>query len=192
DASPVPPEHQIRGLYVAQICVASLGATERVLTEILGFLKVDEAGEWHRFQVGAPGERGFGYLDVQVRSKLSRGRWGRGGMHHLAWRTRDENHLNALRERVAQAGLQPTPAIDRFWFRSVYFLEPGGVLFELATDGPGFSVDEDMAHLGERLVLPPWLEAQRERIERQLPPLTYPPTKSDRVIRSGSIHTAGA
>lgn len=79
-----------------------------------------------------------------------------------------------MRARVEAARLRPTPVIDRFWFRSVYFLEPGGVLFELATDGPGFAVDEDAEHLGERLVLPPWLESKRDDIERGLPPLRMP------------------
>ena len=77
-----------------------------------------------------------------------------------------------MRARVEAAGGNATPVIDRFWFKSVYFKEPGGVLFELATDGPGFGVDEDMAHLGETLVLPPWLEAERSRIEQMLPALT--------------------
>ncbi|MCL4839943.1 MAG: ring-cleaving dioxygenase, partial [Thermoanaerobaculia bacterium] len=79
-----------------------------------------------------------------------------------------------VRSAVAGAGLRPTPVIDRVWFRSVYFKEPGGVLFELATDGPGFAVDEDPAALGERLVLPPWLEPDRAAIEAALPPLTLP------------------
>jgi glyoxalase family protein len=76
-----------------------------------------------------------------------------------------------MRSRVEASGHHPTPVIDRFWFKSVYFKEPGGVLFELATDGPGFAVDEDAAHLGETLVLPPWLEPARPRIEEVLPPL---------------------
>jgi len=80
-----------------------------------------------------------------------------------------------VRTRVQAAGGHPTPVIDRFWFKSVYFKEPGGVLFELATDGPGFSVDEDVAHNGETLVLPPWLESARPRIEQVLPPLTMHP-----------------
>ena len=77
----------------------------------------------------------------------------------------------SLRETIQRAGLQPTPLIDRFWFQSVYFREPGGTLFELATDGPGFDRDEDMKHLGEQLILPPWLEPQRAEIEAALPPL---------------------
>jgi glyoxalase family protein len=79
-----------------------------------------------------------------------------------------------VRQRVADAGGRPTEVIDRFWFRSVYFLEPGGVLFEIATDGPGFGIDEDPAHLGEKLVLPPFLEDQRVEIERALPELKTP------------------
>ena len=78
-----------------------------------------------------------------------------------------------VRARVESADAHPTPVIDRFWFKSVYFKEPGGVLFEIATDGPGFSVDEDPAHLGETLVLPPWLEPDRATIEQALPPLTF-------------------
>jgi glyoxalase family protein len=79
-----------------------------------------------------------------------------------------------VRQRIETAGRRPTPVIDRFWFKSVYFKEPGGVLFELATDGPGFAVDEEPAHLGESLVLPPWLESSRARIEAALPRLQTP------------------
>ena len=95
-----------------------------------------------------------------------------GSVHHLAWRVDDEAHQLAVRRQVESSGRQPTPVIDRFWFKSVYFQEPGGVLFELATDGPGFAVDEDREHLGETLVLPPWLESARSRIESALPKLT--------------------
>ncbi len=178
DDSPVPPEHQIRGLCGAQMTVHTLGATERVLTEILGFVREESATDGvSRYRVGQPGELGYGFLEVVVAPDAPRGRWGRGCMHHLAWRTRDEQHLAELRARVAQAGLQPTPIIDRFWFKSVYFREPGGVIFEMATDGPGFGVDESMDALGEQLVLPPWLEPRRVEIEANLPPITYPPTK---------------
>jgi glyoxalase family protein len=97
-----------------------------------------------------------------------------GGIHHLAWRVTDEPHQLAVRRAVDAAGRRPTEVIDRFWFRSVYFLEPGGVLFELATDGPGFAVDESPSRLGETLVLPPWLEPQRSAIEARLPRLGPP------------------
>jgi glyoxalase family protein len=99
-----------------------------------------------------------------------------GSIHHLAWRVDDDAHEREVRERVERVGMRPTPVIDRFWFKSVYFKEPGGVLFELATDGPGFAVDEDPAHLGETLVLPPWLEPQRAAIERALPRIQLTPT----------------
>jgi len=175
ERSPVPAEYQIQGLFGAQLTLHTLGATERVLTEILGFTPVKASGAAHRYRIGEPNALGFGYLEIRIAPDAPRGRWGKGGMHHLAWRVRDEQHLNQLRERVAQSGLQPTPIIDRFWFKSVYFREPGGVIFELATDGPGFDVDESADALGERLVLPPWLEPRRAELEAKLPPITYPP-----------------
>jgi glyoxalase family protein len=113
-------------------------------------------------------------LDIREAPDARRGAWGVGSVHHLAWRVADEAHQEDVRQRVADAGRRPTPVIDRFWFQSVYFLEPGGVLFELATDGPGFGVDEELAHLGESLVLPPWLEPQRLAIAAALPPLRSP------------------
>ena len=98
-------------------------------------------------------------------------------MHHVAWASTMEDH-EAWRERVAEAGASPTPVIDRFWFRSVYFREPSGVLFEIATLGPGFAVDEDPEHLGEALILPPAFEQLRSRIEPILTPLAAPSRKS--------------
>ena len=83
-----------------------------------------------------------------------------------------------MRQRVAEAHRRPTEVIDRFWFKSVYFMEPGGVLFEIATDGPGFTADENLATLGEKLVLPPWLEPQRNEIEAALPVLEYPSSRT--------------
>ena len=103
-----------------------------------------------------------------------RGAWGVGAVHHLAWRVDDEAQELVVRAQVEQAGGHATPVIDRFWFKSVYFKEPGGVLFELATEGPGFAIDEKQETLGESLVLPPFLESQRAQIEKVLPPLTLP------------------
>jgi glyoxalase family protein len=94
-------------------------------------------------------------------------------VHHVAWRVRDDEEELAVRRAVERVGLGPTPPIDRFWFKSVYFREPGGALFELATDGPGFDRDEDPEHLGEALILPPWLESKRAQIEAALPPLSH-------------------
>src|SRR5213076_1302767 len=126
---------------------------------------------WHRFGVGGGGSGK--HIEVREMPTATRGSWGIGTMHHVAWRVADENVEVRMRERIARAHRRPTEVIDRFWFKSVYFLEPGGVLFELATDGPGFTADENLANLGEKLVLPPWLEAMRGEIEASLPPLTY-------------------
>src|SRR5438093_5004078 len=98
-------------------------------------------------------------------------------MRHVAWRVANDDVELAVRARVEAARRRPTEVIDRFWFKSVYFLEPGGVLFEIATDGPGFTVDEDPASLGEHLVLPPWLEPHRGEIEAALHPIK-PPAES--------------
>jgi glyoxalase family protein len=95
-------------------------------------------------------------------------------VHHIAWRTPDDAGQLELREQVNDARRRPTAVIDRFWFKSIYFMEPGGVLFEIATDGPGFAIDEDAATLGEKLVLPPWLEPERASIEAGLPTLRIP------------------
>ena len=168
DHSTVEPTHQVRGLYGAQLWERSLAPTTAFLTSVLGFKKIAEENGWTRFGF----DRAIGVLDIRDASEERRGGWGVGSVHHLAWRVDDDAHQSAVRGQVETAGRQPTPVIDRFWFKSVYFQEPGGVLFELATDGPGFAVDEDREHLGESLVLPPWLESSRSRIEAALPTLT--------------------
>jgi glyoxalase family protein len=170
DGSPVPHAHQLRGLHGAQLWERDASATKRFLTSTLGFEELASEAGWTRF-----GFRGSaGVVDVRDAPEARRGAWGVGTVHHLAWRVDDEAHQAQVRSRVESAGAQATPMIDRFWFKSVYFREPGGVLFELATDGPGFAVDEDAAHLGETLVLPPWLETNRGSIEQALPPLSLP------------------
>lgn len=135
----------------------------------MGFIHLGTEAGWHRYGVagGGSGE----YVNICEAPNERRGAWGTGSVHHLAWRVDDEAQQEEVRSAVIAGGARPTPEIDRFWFKSVYFPEPGGVLFELATDGPGFGVDEDRAHLGETLVLPPWLESQRSAIERNLPKL---------------------
>jgi glyoxalase family protein len=133
----------------------------------LGFERLATEGPWTRYGF----RDGDGVLDLADGGHLPRGAWGVGAVHHLAWRVKDEAEQIAVRAQAEQSGARPTPVIDRFWFRSVYFLEPGGVLFELATDGPGFGIDEDAAHLGETLVLPPFLESMRAQIEQALPVL---------------------
>jgi glyoxalase family protein len=167
DHSPIPPEQQVRGLYGAQLWERELAPTTEFLTSVLGFRPIGEDNGWTRYGF----DNASGIVDIRPAPDARRGAWGVGSVHHLAWRVDDEAHQLAIRRHVESAGRRPTPVIDRFWFKSVYFQEPGGVLFELATDGPGFAVDEDREHLGETLVLPPWLEAARGRIESVLPPL---------------------
>lgn len=167
--SPVPEQHQIRGFHAVRLWERDLAVTSRFLTEVMGYEAVGEEDGWHRFAVEGGGSSRL--LELRERPDAPRGSWGTGGVHHVAFRVADDDEEGAMRERVAAAGAQPTPVIDRFWFKSVYFREPGGVLFELATDGPGFTADEDLEHLGDRLILPPWLEPRRREIEASLPPL---------------------
>ena len=144
--------------------------TETFLTGVLGFTRIGSENGWTRYGFGDAA----GAVDIREARDVQRGAWGVGSVHHLAWRVDDEEHQLAVRTQLEAAGTGATPVIDRFWFKSVYFREPGGVLFELATEGPGFAADEDPAHLGETLVLPPWLEPTRPQIEALLPPLRPP------------------
>ncbi|MFB3904523.1 MAG: ring-cleaving dioxygenase [Acidobacteriota bacterium] len=169
DESPVPVERQIRGLESARLWERDLIRTTSFLTSVLSFGHLGTEKGWQRY--GVDGGGSGRYLDLREAPESRRGAWGVGGIHHLAWRVDNDEHQQSMRARIEQAGRQPTSVIDRFWFKSVYFLEPGGVLFELATEGPGFAVDEAPAQLGESLVLPPWLEPQRAAIEAALPPL---------------------
>jgi len=173
EGSPVPQEVGIRGLGAVELTVQELGPTAWVLTEALGFRRVGEhaqdGGRVAVFEVG-PGGQGA-EVRVVENSEAPPARLGRGGVHHVAFRTPDDEEHAAWRARIRASGLGVTPQIDRYYFRSIYFREPGGVLFEIATDGPGFAMDEDAAHLGERLSLPPFLEPHREQIEAGLEPI---------------------
>jgi glyoxalase family protein len=171
--SPVPEERQLRGFHGVRLLESDLDTTARFLTEVLGFEAAGRQGDWYRF--GAGGGGASRWIEVREQPGGERGAWGTGGVHHVAFRVEDDGEQLAVRERVARVGVAPTAVIDRFWFHSVYFREPGGVLFELATEGPGFTADEDLAHLGEELILPPWLEPQRAEIEAGLQPLRYEP-----------------
>jgi glyoxalase family protein len=170
DDSPVEAEHQIRGLHGAQVWERDPAGTEAFMTTALGFerLGIDKGLTRYGFH-DRPG-----VVDVRPAPDARRGAWGVGCVHHLAWAVEDDDQQLRVRAQVEAAGGRATEVIDRFWFKSVYFKEPGGVLFELATEGPGFAVDEDPAHLGESLVLPPWYEPSRARIEAVLPPLHAP------------------
>ncbi len=169
DQSPVPADRQIVGLHAVRAWERELALTASFLTSVLGFTDYGEENGWHRY--GVDGGGSGKHIEIREQPGVPRGGWGVGTMHHVAWRVADEPTELAVRDRISAAHRRPTEVIDRFWFKSVYFLEPGGVLFELATDGPGFTADEDLEHLGEALVLPPWLEVDRAAIESRLPVL---------------------
>jgi glyoxalase family protein len=171
-AGPVPADHAVRGFHHVTLSERAPARTIELMCEILGFSQVDAAEGRHRLQAGA-GVAGT-FVDVVDGSSEHQGRMGVGTVHHVAFRVPDEDTQLALREEVAALGYNVTPVMDRNYFRSIYFREPGGVLFEVATDPPGFAIDEDPDHLGEGLKLPAWLERRRRRLEEVLPPLHTP------------------
>jgi glyoxalase family protein len=170
--APVPREFGIRGLGAVDLTVQDLGPTAWTLAEVLEFRPAGEYEEGgNRVALFEAGPGGPGAM-VRVIESLAapQAHLGKGGVHHVAFRTPDEEEQRLWREKIREAGLGVTPQIDRYYFRSIYFREPGGILFEIATDGPGFATDEDAAHLGERLSLPPFLEGRRAEIEARLEP----------------------
>jgi glyoxalase family protein len=174
EGSEVPAAYAIRGFYASMLSVSALNRIDPLLTQVLGLRRgrrvQHPAGmevAVYEFGEGGPGRE----LWIAEQPELPAARLGAGGVHHVAFRVaNDEEHLY-WRERVAQAGLRVTPQIDRFYFRSIYFRISPGILFEIATDGPGFAADEDPDRLGEKLALPPFLEPQREQIEAGLKPI---------------------
>jgi glyoxalase family protein len=165
--STVPHERSIQGFDSTRLKLHEADGTVDILTNVLGFNEVKSDGKFTLLQTNA----NIGGSVIIETGDEEPGRGGRGIVHHVAFRAKDENELNELREKVLQKGLQPTGIIDRHWFKSVYYKEPGGVLFEMATDDPGYAVDEDFEHLGEKLILAPWLEYRRPFIEQILPEL---------------------
>jgi glyoxalase family protein len=162
----VPAEHALQGFDAVRAFSGTPGASRALLEETLGFTP---AGD-DTWDARGPTRGGhYAYDDPPV----ERGLGGAGTVHHVAWSSSVEEH-EAWRARVVAAGMHPSPIIDRFWFRSIYFREPSGVLFELATLGPGFGVDEDAEHLGESLILPPAFEHLRDQVEPILTRLPNP------------------
>ena len=169
-------EHAIHGFHRVTLWVEEGDDTERVLVDTLGFRAVSEDGSTRRY---AAGDGGPGRIvDVRSVGGFLRGVGGAGTVHHVAWRVTDDREQLEMREQVTKAGLEATPVIDRHYFHSVYFREPGGVLFELATDPPGFGIDEPVERLGERLMLPVQYETHRAEIEAVLPPIHLPVPES--------------
>ena len=167
-ASPVPAEHQIRGLGPITISTPEIAGTDAMLRGVLGMRKEREDG---RSRVYAMGEGGpAAELHVVEEPAAAVAQLGAGGVHHVAFRTPDRDY-QAWDEHLRQSGVRSSGPIDRFYFRSLYFRDPSGVLFEIATDGPGFTADEPVGELGHKLSLPPFLEARRREIEAGLKPL---------------------
>lgn len=172
DAAADGPGTEIRRFHGITITHRDAGPTTVLLTEELGFPRIGSEGARHRFLAGT-GD-GAGKIDIVVDGNAPAARQSAGSVHHVAWRVKDDAEQLQWRSRLQAAGASPTGVVDRCYFRSIYFREPGGVLFEIATDPPGFAIDEAVEELGSRLKLPPWLEPRRALIERALPPLALP------------------
>ena len=178
---PVPIEHAIRGFYSVTLSEVGYEHTASVLTNELGFKLIGQDGSRFRFQIRAAkvddaGRNnskdeylGSDIVDVLCLPNTQYGMIGVGTVHHVAWRTPTDEQQRVLRDRIVKAGLNATPFIDRTYFHSVYFQEPGGVLFEIATNPPGFTIDEKVEELGTHLMLPSWLESIRKDLEKVLP-----------------------
>lgn len=168
DSPEIPPEHRLQGFDGVRAYSSDPPRSQRLLSEALGFTR-REGESWE-----VRGDRRGGIYAYDPAPPEINRRQGAGSVHHVAFAATIED-VETWRTQVTAAGARPTPVIERFYFKSVYFREPSGVLFEIATIGPGFGVDEEEAHLGERLSLPPPFEPMREELERTLKPLPYPP-----------------
>jgi glyoxalase family protein len=172
---PVPAEHAIRGFHAPTLPVFSDDRTPELLTELFGWARVDEHEERARFR--APDAGLADTVDLQIRDRHPSGRMGTGTVHHVAFRARDADEQRRWQRALRDRDIQVTDVKDRQYFQSIYFRDPtwtSGILFEIATDGPGFLTDETEDELGEALRLPSWLESRRDEIERALPTLTLP------------------
>jgi glyoxalase family protein len=172
--SAVDVEHAIRGFHSVTMTVAEATATFDLLVKTMGFRKVAQEGRRTRFETGQGGPHAI--LEVVESPELPEGEESVGTVHHVAWRATDAGRQAEWREVLVQAGRNVTPVIDRYYFKSIYYREPGGVLFEIATDGPGFTVDEPVESLGSSLSLPPWFQVRRDRLDATLPPIVVPTT----------------
>jgi glyoxalase family protein len=186
---PIPIEHAIRGFYSVTLSEEGYERTASVLTDELGFVPTRQDGNRFRYEIPATSlssssneqkeeqeenARGANIVDIVCLPSTWQSDIGIGSVHHVAWRTPTDEQQIVLRKNIVKAGLNATPVIDRVYFHSVYFHEPGGVLFEIATNPPGFTIDEKAEELGTRLTLPKWLEPMRKDLENVLPPLRLP------------------
>jgi glyoxalase family protein len=197
---PIPIEHAIRGFYSVTLSEEGYERTGSVLTEELGFVPTHQDRNRFRYEIPTPSlsssnrqkeaeegnVRGANIVDVLCLPRTYQATIGIGSVHHVAWRTPSDEQQIVLRKNIVKAGLNATPVIDRLYFHSVYFHEPGGVLFEIATNPPGFTVDEKAEELGTHLTLPKWLEPMRKDLERVLPPVRLPIKKKTTSIKKES------
>jgi len=165
----VPADKAIRGFHGTTLALLDAKPTAALLTEVMGYRSVKTSGHRRRFATvpGGPGT----YVDLLTDPALPRGLNGAGTIHHVAFRVPDDNAQTAAHDLLARHGMNVSPVIDRAYFKSIYFREPGGILFEIATDQPGFAIDEPVTSLGSRLSLPPRLEPHRSAIQTALPKL---------------------
>jgi glyoxalase family protein len=164
----IPLEHSIKGFYSAEIWLEGYERTAGLLTEQMDHVMIGEKGNRFRFAAAdAPGN----YIDLLCSPDSLKGLGGGGTVHHIAFATADETSQNEVRVKISQRMLNPTPVLDRTYFTSIYFREPGGVLFEVATAGPGFLLDENKSTLGEALKLPQQYEQHRKQIEKSVSPI---------------------
>lgn len=174
---PIPAEHALQGFHSVTLLLRDVEPTAAVLIEQMGYTFVGQEDNRHRYS-GASNDRGL-YVDILHVPDAARGAFGAGSIHHIAFRTVDDTEQLEYLEKLRSVGLQVTPVQDRQYFHSIYFREPGGVLFEVATDEPGFTSDESVETLGSSLKLPAWYEAQRADIEARLPAITRKTFNSD-------------
>ena len=173
EEGPIPAQHVLRGFHGVTLWLDEVEPTARLLTEQLGYTFVGQEGSRSRYQ-GASQDIGL-YVDLLHAPQAEAGRFGAGSIHHIAFRTVDDDEQVEYLAKLRQAGVRVTPVQDRQYFHSIYFRSPGGVLFEVATDAPGFLYDEPVEKLGSSLKLPPWYEPRRSEIERILPPIERKP-----------------
>ena len=170
----IPLENCIRGFYNVEIWEEGYERTAALLTEQMDHKLIAEKSNRFRFAANdSPGN----YVDIVCVPDALKGLGGNGTVHHIAFATPDGKSQEEVRAKIVQRMLNPTPVMDRQYFTSIYFREPGGVLFEVATAGPGFAIDEDKAHLGEGLKIPPWYEKHRSTIEQAVTPVTFNPER---------------
>jgi len=171
--SPVPAEHSLRGFHSVSAALEGYERTAKLLAESFGYHLVQESG--NRFRFAAPSDAGPGRtIDLLCMADGRPGHVAAGSVHHIAFRAKDDAEQLQWRESLVELGYNVTPVMDRTYFHSIYFREPGGILFEIATEPPGFTLDETVEELGSELRLPPWLESARAQIEQVLPPIKIP------------------